>query len=267
MRNRPKGWLLTCMVLGFLFLYAPIILLVIYSFNDAPAGVVWNGFTLDWYSSLLNNTQILNAASVSLQIATTSATFAVVLGTMAALVLTRFKRFKGRSLFGLLSTAPLVMPEVITGLGLLLLFVSSQHAFGWPQGRGMSTVIIGHTTLCMAYVAVIVRARLSEIDTSLEEAALDLGAHPLTVFFKITLPIISPALLSGWLLAFALSMDDFVIASFTTGPSATTLPMVIFSKIVFGLTPEVNALATIMMTVVAIGVSIAGYFINRRNFA
>jgi putrescine transport system permease protein len=194
-----------------------------------------------------------------------AATLAVILGTMAAVVLVRLGRFRSRRFFGILTTAPLVMPEVITGLSLLLLFVGLEQLIGWPQGRGILTITIAHTTLCMAYVTILVRGRLAEMDRSLEEAALDLGARPLKVFMFITLPLIAPALIAGWLLAFALSLDDLVLASFVAGPGSSTLPMVIFSSIRFGMSPQINALATIIITTVAVGVVVAGWLMHRNK--
>lgn len=244
--------------LGFAFLYAPIVSLIIFSFNSNRLVTVWAGFSAQSYFDLLADPQLLPAAWLSIQIATVSATLALLLGTMCAVALVRFKRFMGKTLLSGMSTAPLVMPDVITGLSLLLLFVAMEAMFGWPAGRGVVTIIIAHTTFCMAYVVVVVQSRLSDLDLSLEEAAMDLGATPLRVFFDITLPIIAPALISGWLLAFTLSLDDLVIASFVAGPGSSTLPMVIFSKIRLGVSPEVNALATIMIAIVALGIIIAG---------
>ncbi|WP_196260945.1 ABC transporter permease subunit [Pelagibacterium limicola] len=241
-------------VAGFAFLYLPIISLIVFSFNESRLVTVWTGFSLRWYAELFQDSQIVSAAILSLQIAAVSATIATVLGTLAGLALTRFGRFRGRTAFAGMVSAPLVMPEVITGLSLLLLFVAMEAAFGWPSGRGFTTIVIAHSTFCMAYVTVVVRSRLLDMDKSLDEAAMDLGATPVRVFFDITLPIISPALISGWLLAFTLSLDDLVIASFVTGPGASTLPIVIFSKIRLGVSPDVNALATIIIGIVAIGV-------------
>lgn len=265
MNSRPRGWLLFFMGLGYVFLYLPIISLVVYSFNASYGSAAWEGFSLKWYEALFNNQRLIEAALTSVQVATYSATLAVVLGTLAAAALVRIKRFKGRTLFSLLTAAPLVMPEVITGLSLLLLFVSFQDILGIYIHRGIGTVVIAHTTLCVAYVIIIVRTRLGDVDRSLEEAALDLGAKPLKVFLTVTLPIISPALLSSWLLAFALSMDDLVIASFTTGPGSSTLPMMIFASIRFNMTPEINALATIIISFVAVSVLLAGYLLHRRK--
>jgi putrescine transport system permease protein len=253
------------LAVGFAFLYIPIASLIVYSFNKSKLVTVWGGFSTKWYGALLQNEQILSAAWLSLRVAAISATLAVVLGTLAGMVLARFGPFKGRTLFSGLTTAPLVMPEVITGLSLLLLFVTMEQLIGWPEGRGMTTIIIAHVTLTMAFVTVIVQSRLAQMDESLEEAAMDLGARPWKVFFLITLPIIFPALLSGWLLAFTLSLDDLVITSFVAGPGSSTLPMVIFSKVRLGVSPDINALATILVTVVAIGVAIAGVLMARQQ--
>ncbi|MGD8978315.1 MAG: ABC transporter permease subunit [Gammaproteobacteria bacterium] len=255
------------MTLGFVFLYAPIVSLIIFSFNKSKLVTVWAGFSTQWYGELLRNDQILQAAWISLRIATLNATAAVVLGTIAGFVIARFRRFRGRTLFTGMVMAPLVMPEVITGLSLLLLFVAMEAAFGWPAGRGFMTITIAHITFSMAYVAVIVQSRLTDMDESIEEAALDLGARPAKIFFQITLPIIAPALVAGWLLAFTLSLDDLVIASFVSGPGSSTLPMVIFSKVRLGVSPEINALATILVAVVAIGTIIAGLLLARQHRA
>ncbi len=250
-----RGWFLPiAAALGFSFLYAPIISLVIFSFNESQLVTVWSGFSTKWYGALLSDPQLLGAAWLSLQIAALSASIALVLGTLAAVALVRFRRFKGRTLFSGMVSAPLVMPDVITGLALLLLFVAMESTLGWPRGRGMMTIVIAHATFCTAYVCVVVQSRLSDFDRSLEEAAMDLGASPLRTFFDITLPIIAPALVSGWLLGFTLSLDDLVIASFVSGPGSSTLPMVIFSKVKLGVSPDVNALATIIIGIVALGV-------------
>jgi putrescine transport system permease protein len=250
-----RGWFLPiAATLGFAFLYLPIMSLVVFSFNENRLVTVWSGFSTKWYAELFRDPQILGAAWLSLQIAFVAATVALVLGTLCAIALVRFKRFRGRTVLAGTVSAPLVMPDVITGLALLLLFVAMEGMFGWPSGRGIVTIIIAHTTFCMAYVTVVVQSRLSDLDLSLEEAAMDLGATPFRVFFDITLPIIAPALISGWLLAFTLSLDDLVIASFVSGPGSSTLPMVIFSKIRLGVSPDVNALATIIIGVVALGV-------------
>jgi len=264
--NQGRSWFrMLSLGLGFAFLYIPVASLVIYSFNKSKLVTVWGGFSTKWYGELLHNQQILGAAWLSLKVATASATLAVVLGTLAGLVLARFGPFKGRTLLSGLTTAPLVMPEVITGLSLLLLFVTMEQVIGWPAGRGMTTIVIAHVTLTMAYVTVIVQSRLAQMDDSLEEAAMDLGAKPAKVFFLITLPIIFPALMSGWLLAFTLSLDDLVITSFVAGPGSTTLPMVIFSKVRLGVSPDINALATILVSVVAVGVTIAGFTMTRQQ--
>jgi putrescine transport system permease protein len=264
--NHGRPWFrMLSLFLGFAFLYIPVALLVIYSFNNSRLVTVWGGFSTRWYGELLRNEQILNAAKLSLEVAAISATLAVALGTLAGLVLARFGPFKGRTLLSGLTTAPLVMPEVITGLSLLLLFVTMEQLIGWPAGRGMTTIVISHITLTMAYVTIIVQSRLAQMDDSLEEAAMDLGARPFKVFFLITLPIIAPALMSGWLLAFTLSLDDLVITSFVAGPGSSTLPMVIFSKVRLGVSPDINALATILVAIVAVGVVVAGYTMTRQQ--
>ncbi len=250
-----RGWFLPiAAALGFSFLYAPIVSLVIFSFNESNLVTVWSGFSTKWYGELFRDPQLLGAAWLSLQIAALSASIALVLGTLAAIALVRFRRFRGRTLFAGMVSAPLVMPDVITGLSLLLLFVAMEGFLGWPQGRGMLTIVIAHATFCTAYVCVVVQSRLSDFDRSLEEAAMDLGASPVRTFFDITLPIIAPALVSGWLLGFTLSLDDLVIASFVSGPGSSTLPMVIFSKVRLGVSPDVNALASIIIGIVALGV-------------
>lgn len=264
MKNRTL-FLPVATALGFAFLYLPIISLVIFSFNKSKLVTVWGGFSTKWYGELLRDPQILHAAWISLQVATVAATIALCFGTLAAFALTRFPRFKTKTLLTGMVTAPLVMPEVITGLSLLLLFVSMEALFGWPAGRGLLTIIIAHTTFCMAFVAVIVQSRLSDMDESIEEAAMDLGATPARVFFDVTLPTITPALVSGWLLAFTLSLDDLVISSFVSGPGASTLPMVIFSKVRLGVSPDVNALATIIIAVVALGILIAAALMRRQE--
>ncbi len=263
MTNRLSPFLLAMMILGYVFLYVPIASVVVYSFNASRLVTVWAGFSTHWYGELLANEAIKSAALVSLEVAVTAATGALVLGTLAGYALQRYRRFQGRRLFGMLVSAPLVMPEVIIGLSLLLLFVALEQAIGWPQGRGIPTIAIAHITLGTAYVAVIVEARLAAFDRSLEEAALDLGARPAKVFLVITLPLIAPALAAGWLLAFTLSLDDVVIASFTSGPSSTTLPMVIFSKVRLGVSPDINALATIFLVTVALVVTVASRLLNR----
>ncbi len=269
MNNRLSPFLAVMLVAGFAFLYGPIVSIVIYSFNASRLVTVWAGFSTRWYGELIHNEQIKHAALISFEIALIAASGALILGTLAGFALARYRRFAGRTLFGALVTGPLVMPEVITGLSLLLLFVALEQAIGWPQGRGILTIAIAHITLGMAYVAVVVEARLAAFDRSLEEAALDLGARPWKVFAVITLPLIAPALLAGWLLAFTLSLDDLVISSFTTGPAATTLPMVIFSSVRLGVSPQINALATIMLVLVAAAILIAGRILatNRSSSA
>jgi putrescine transport system permease protein len=243
---------------GFAFLYIPMIILVIFSFNESKLVTVWAGFSTQWYGELFRNEAFLNAAWVTLKVAVFSSTLATVLGTMAAYVLVRGGRFMGRTLFSGMIYAPLVMPEVITGLSLLLLFI------GIGLDRGVLTVVLAHTTFSMCYVSVVVSSRLVTFDRSLEEAALDLGCSPMDAFRLVTLPIIAPAVISGWLLAFTLSLDDLVIASFTTGPSATTLPIKIFSAVLLGVSPEINALSTIMIGIVTVGV-ITASLISKQN--
>ncbi len=263
--QRRSSSLLIAVTLGFAFLYGPILWLIIYSFNESRLATVWSGFSTKWYGALLENEQILSAAYLSLEIAFISASLALVLGTLAAFALVRFKQFRGRLTLSGAVTAPLVMPEVITGLSLLLLFIAMEAAFGWPGGRGKLTIIIAHTTFAMAYIAVVVQSRLASVDRSIEEAAMDLGARPARVFWDITLPTIMPAMISGWLLAFTLSLDDLVIASFVSGPSSSTLPIVIFSKVRLGVTPEINAVATLLIGAVALGVIIAGVLMWRQE--
>lgn len=263
--TRNSKFLSISSLLGFIFLYAPIISLIIYSFNKSKLVTVWGGWSIKWYVELFNNQQIIDAALVSLNVAFITATLSVILGVLAGYVLSRMGKFPGKLIVSGWVSAPLIMPEVITGLSLLLLFVSLENLIGWPAGRGITTIIIAHTTFCMAYVAVIVQSRLAQMDDSLEEAAMDLGAKPHSLFFLVTLPIISPAIISGWLLAFTMSLDDLVIASFVSGPGNSTLPMVIFSKIRLGVTPEVNALATIMILIVAIGVIAAMWQMRKKE--
>ena len=253
----------TAMAFGFAFLYLPIVLLIVYSFNASRLVTVWGGFSARWYGELLRDEQILRAAWLSLRIAVINATAAVALGTLAGLALARMGRFRGRLLFTGMTSAPLVMPEVITGLSLLLLFVALDDLIGWPGRRGVTTITIAHITFSLAYVAVVIQAQLASVDESIEEAAQDLGARPAKVFFVITLPIISPALVSGWLLAFTLSLDDLIIASFVSGPGSSTLPMVVFSKIRLGVSPEINALATLFVAVVAAGIAASALITSR----
>jgi putrescine transport system permease protein len=255
---------LSALAFGYAFLYIPLVSVIVYSFNNSRLATVWGGFSTRWYGELLRNEQVLDAAFLSLRIAVVTATLATVLGTMAGMALARFGRFRGRTLFSGMITSPLVMPEVITGLSLLLLFVSLQQLIGWPAQRGFTTITIAHTTFAVAYVTVVVQSRLAAMDESLEEAAMDLGGKPLRVVFDITLPLIAPAMVAGWLLAFTLSLDDLVIASFVSGPGGSTLPMVIFSKIRLGVTPDINALATVIILVVSLGVVIA-WWLGRRS--
>jgi len=261
--GRRSRFVTTMMVAGFLFLYLPIVLMIVFSFNESRLVTVWAGFSTKWYGELFRNEQILGAAWLSFKIAAMNATGATILGTLTGLALARFGHFRGRPLLTVLATAPLVMPEVITGLSLLLLFVAMEQLIGWPEGRGITTITIAHMTFSMAYVTVIVQSRLSTLDESLEEAAMDLGARPAKVFFLITLPIIIPAILAGWLLAFTLSWDDLVVTSFVTGPGSSTLPIVIFSKVRLGVSPDINALATILVLIVAIGTAAFGFYSQR----
>jgi putrescine transport system permease protein len=263
--NRRSGFITAMMIAGFLFLYLPIVLLIAFSFNESRLVTVWGGFSTKWYGELFRNEQVLSAAWLSFKIAAMNATGATVLGTLAGLALARFGRFRGRPLLTGLATAPLVMPEVITGLSLLLLFVAMEQLIGWPEGRGITTITIAHMTFSMAYVTVVVQSRLATLDESLEEAAMDLGARPAKVFFLITLPIILPAILAGWLLAFTLSWDDLVITSFVTGPGSSTLPVVIFSKVRLGVSPDINALATLLVLAVAIFTTVFGLYMIRQQ--
>lgn len=258
---RSRGWFArSALVLGLVFLYVPIVSMIVFSFNNSRLVTVWDAAhspTLKWYGVLVHNEQILLAAWLSIRIAVTAASAAVVLGTLAGVALARLGAFRGRLLLAGMVTAPIVMPEVITGLSLLLLFVAMAQLIGWPRGVGAVTIALAHITFCMAYVTVVVQARLAGFDESLEEAAMDLGARPLKVFLRITLPLILPAIASGWLLAFTLSWDDLVITQFVAGPGSSTLPMVVFSKVRFGVTPDVNALATILVLLVAAGIAIS----------
>ncbi|AXS39315.1 ABC transporter permease subunit [Breoghania sp. L-A4] len=259
MNKGPSWFNITSIVLGFSFLYLPIVLLVIFSFNESRLVTVWGGFSTKWYVEMLSNQQLLDSAWVTLRVAAASATIATILGTLAALVLARAGRFLGRSLFSGMVYAPLVMPDVILGLSLLLLFVSM------GQDRGFWTVTLAHITFSMCYVAVVVQSRLVGFDRSLEEASLDLGCPPVKTFFLITLPLILPGVVAGWMLAFTLSLDDLVVASFTTGPGATTLPMKIYSQVRLGVTPEINAVCTVLVVLVTIGVIIASLATKRRE--
>jgi putrescine transport system permease protein len=242
---------------GLTFIYLPMLILVIYSFNASKLVTVWGGWSFKWYAGLLDNSQLMGSVMRSLEIACYTAVSAVILGTIAAFVLTRIANFKGRTLFGGMVTAPLVMPEVITGLSLLLLFVAMAQLIGWPAQRGIVTIWIAHTTFCSAYVAVVVSSRLRELDLSIEEAAMDLGARPWKVFFLITIPMIAPSLAAGGMMSFALSLDDLVLASFVSGPGSTTLPMEVFSAVRLGVKPEINAVASLILLSVSLATFVA----------
>jgi putrescine transport system permease protein len=265
MYGKRSRFLTFMIVIGLAFFYIPMILLVIYSFNYSKLVPVWGGWSLRWYEVLFKSEEVWNAVSLSLKIAFINATFATILGTLAALAMVRFGQFRGRTLFGGMLVAPLVMPEVITGLSLLVFFISMKQLIGWPAERGFATITIAHITFSMAYVAVTVQARLTGMGQDLEEAASDLGAKPFKVLTAITIPRLTPALVSGWLLAFTLSLDDLVIASFVTGPGANTLPILIFSRIRLGLRPDINALATIIILFVATAVAIAALLMFRQQ--
>jgi len=253
-----------CLSLGFFFLYAPMVVLIIYSFNASDRVNIWAGFSTRWYGELFRDRAMMSAMWMSLRLAFAAATASVIFGTLAALVLTRVRNFRSKTVFGSMVTAPLVMPDVIIGLSLLLLFVGMANTFGWPAERGFLTIWIAHVTFCMAFVTVVLSSRLRELDKSLEEAAMDLGASRLGTFFHITLPIIAPALVSGWLLAFTLSLDDLVIASFVAGPSSTTLPMIVFSSVRLGLSPQINALAALLILAVS-AVAVFAYMLTLRD--
>jgi putrescine transport system permease protein len=258
----------TALVLGLVFLYVPILSMIVYSFNNSRLVTVWDAAhspTVKWYGVLLSDGEVLDAAWLSLRVAVCAATAATILGTLAGMALARFGAFRGRSLLVGMTTAPIVMPEVISGLSLLLLFVALEQAIGWPRGMGAVTITLAHISFCMAYVTVVIQSRLAGSDESLEEAAQDLGARPVKVFWRITLPLILPAVLAGWLLAFTLSWDDLVISQFVAGPGSSTLPMVIFSKVRLGVSPDVNALATLMVGVVASGVVVATLWMRHRQ--
>jgi len=261
--NRRPVFLITVLCFGFAFFYIPILSMMVYSFNGSRLATVWGGFSMKWYVSLLSNKQVIAAALLSFKIAVVSATFATVLGTMAGFALSRFRKFRGRTLFSGLVTAPLIMPEVITGISMLMFFILTANWIGWPGTRGFNTVTLAHITFSMVFVTTIVQARLSQADRAIEEAAMDLGSRPWQVLWDVTLPTAFPAILSGWLLAFTISLDDVVITSFTTGPGSTTLPLLIWSKVKLGVTPDINALATITVVVVGIGVALAGWVMHR----
>ncbi len=263
--NRRPVFLISVMCFGFAFFYIPILSMVVYSFNASRLATVWGGFSTKWYISLLSNKQVIAALILSLKIAVLSATAATILGTMAGFALARFKRFRGRILFSGLVNAPLIMPEVITGISSLIFFILLAEWVGWPAQRGFATITLAHITFSMVFVTTIVVSRLTQSDRAIEEAAMDLGSRPWQVLFDVTLPVIAPSILSGWLLAFTISMDDVVITSFTTGPGNTTLPLLIWSKVKLGVTPDVNALATVTVLVVGVGVIIAGWLLNRAD--
>src|SRR5271156_4444460 len=262
MENRISPFLVTVLCIGIAILYLPIFVLIGYSFNASALVSIWGGFSTSWYRQLLHNDQILDAAWLSLEIGVVVSTGAVILGTLAAISLVRFKAFRGRLLLTGMVNAPLVMPEIITGITQLLLFISMLHVLSWPH-RGFTTIAIAHIAFCTAYVTVTVQSRLQSADRSLEEAAMDLGSGPVRAFVDTTLPIIAPALASSWLLSFTLSLDDLVISSFVSGPGASTLPMVIFSKVKLGVSPDVNALASLVICLVGVGVVIAGSLMRR----
>lgn len=264
MDTRVSPFLISILCLGIAVLYIPIVVLIGYSFNASALVTVWGGFSTAWYGELLHNPQILDAAWLSLKIGVVVSTVAVILGTLAAIALVRFKIFYGRFLLTGMVNAPLVMPEIITGITQLLLFVSMLHLLGWPH-RGFITIVIAHVVFCTAYVTITVQSRLVSSDHSLEEAAMDLGSGPLRAFLDTTLPMIAPALASSWLLSFTLSLDDLVISSFVSGPGASTLPMIIFSKVKLGLSPDVNALASIMIAGVGACVLLAAYLMRRNE--
>jgi putrescine transport system permease protein len=252
------------LIFGYAFLYIPIFAMMAQSFNESQLATDWGGFSLRWYGELFENRQVKEALWLSIRIAIISATFATLLGTCAGMALARFRKFRGRRLFSGMVAAPLVMPEVITGLSLLVLFIAMEDLVGWPAGRGISTITIAHITFSMAFVAVIIQARLAGHDNSLEEAAQDLGARPLRVLVDITLPLMVPGMLAGWLLAFTLSFDDLVISSFVSGPGANTLPMYIYSRVKLGVKPDINALAAIIICLVAIGVLVSAYLMRQK---
>ena len=262
MENRYSPFLLSVLCIGIAFLYLPMLVLIGFSFNSSALASVWGGFSTAWYVELLHNQQILKAAALSLEVAAVASTGALILGTLAAIALVRFTRFRGRLLLTGMVNAPLVMPEIITGITQLLLFVSMLQLVGWPS-RGMTTIVLSHIAFCTAYVTITVQSRLATADRSLEEAAMDLGASPLQAFVDVTLPIIAPALFSSWLLSFTLSLDDLVISSFVSGPRSSTLPMVIYSKVKLGVSPDINALASLIICAVGICVLTAGYLVRR----
>ena len=261
--RRNSTFLITMLCFGFAFFYIPILSMIVYSFNASRLATVWGGFSTKWYVSLFSNQQVIDALLLSLKIALVSATIATILGTMAGIALARFTKFRGRIFFSGLVTAPLIMPEVITGISSLIFFIMLADWIGWPGQRGFTTITLAHITFSMVFVTTIVQARMIQTDRAIEEAAMDLGSRPWQVMFDVTLPVISPAILSGWLLAFTISLDDVVISAFTTGPGSTTLPLLIWSKVKLGVTPDINALATLMILTVGVGVILAGIILNR----
>lgn len=263
MKRRPY-FLIFALIFGYAFFYVPIASMIFYSFNKSRLATVWGGFSTEWYGKLLDNQQVLDAAWLSLRIAFVSATVATIFGTMAGMALARFARFRGRTLFSGLVSAPLVMPEVITGISLVLFFIALNGMIGWPT-RGFTTITLAHITFSLSYVTVVVQSRFASMDRAVEEAAMDLGSKPLRVLFDVTLPIIAPAIVAGWLLSFTLSLDDVVITAFTNGPGSTTLPLYIFSKVRLGVTPDMNALATIIVVLVGSGVALAGWIMHRAD--
>ena len=262
MKHRPT-FLISVLCFGFAFLYIPILSMIVFSFNNSRLATVWGGFSTKWYVSLFSNAQVGKALVLSLEIALISATIATILGTMAGIALARFGRFRGRTAFSGLVTAPLIMPEVITGISSLIFFILLANYVGWPASRGFTTITLAHVTFSMVFVTTIVQSRMVNADRAIEEAAMDLGSRPWQVMVDVTLPVIAPAVLSGWLLAFTISMDDVVISNFTTGPGATTLPILIWSKVKLGVTPDINALATLTVITVGICVFAAGWLLNR----
>ena len=261
--NRRPVFLISMLSFGFAFFYIPILSMIAYSFNESRLASVWGGFSTKWYVSLFSNKQVIDALILSLEIAFVSACVATILGTMAGIALARFTKFRGRLVMSGLVTAPLIMPEVITGISSLMFFIIMAQWIGWPEQRGFTTITLSHITFSMVFVTTIVQARMLQSDRAIEEAAMDLGSRPWEVLRDVTIPVIFPAIMSGWLLAFTISLDDVVITSFTTGPGSTTLPLLIWSKVKLGVTPDINALATLMVSTVAVGVAIAGIYMNR----
>jgi putrescine transport system permease protein len=261
--KRSNTFLITALCFGFAFFYIPILSMIVYSFNASRLATVWGGFSTKWYGALFANGQVGSALKLSMEIALISSTCATIMGSMAGIALARFKRFRGRTLFSGLVTSPLIMPDVITGISLLIFFILMGQYIGWPDQRGFTTVTLAHITFSMVYVTTIVQSRMLSADRAIEEAAMDLGSRPWQVMRDVTLPVISPAILSGWLLAFTISMDDVVITNFTTGPGTTTLPILIWSKVKLGVTPDINALASLIVLVVGVCVITAGVVMNR----